>query len=507
MNSDGNQRLLSALDALSHEAGECTERARLCFLTVAEAASLASARAGALYLLDGQKLKLTAGWPEVRPPARDEIELGYGIAGWAAKNGKLLKASDKGGDASVAKFEQLAVPLVAAGAVTGVIHLEIASPHEVTEEEEKLLTRLAAHAGGLIKLVSEKRALRDERDLLEDILGSSPNGVIALDRRRRVLMMNSAAHRFTFTKDQPEAVKGNPVERYLPQPAFLEALDRVISGAELETIEIESGPAHAPGNFSVKIFRPVKLAWVGATVLMQDLTKQRKIDAEIQRMDRVASIGQLAAGIAHEIRNPLTGIAITLDILREQEKLTDAGGEMLADIMREIDRLEALIKGLLDYARPQPASRRPMRVAKALEWQRSFIEQCRKKEVACEIDIDANPKIEGDPEKLKQLFLNLAINALDATDAGGRVTIRSTFDRQGKLGPRVRVEVIDTGRGMDQATAGRVFDPFFTTKNEGTGLGLSIAHSIVEQHGGQIRIETAPGKGTTFAVSLPVHEE
>jgi signal transduction histidine kinase len=148
-----------------------------------------------------------------------------------------------------------------------------------------------------------------------------------------------------------------------------------------------------------------------------------------------------------------------------------------------------------------------MRVAKALEWQRSFIEQCRKKGVACEIDLEVNPKIEGDPEKLKQLFLNLAINALDATDTGGSVKIRSALEKTGRGGERVRVDVIDTGKGMDRQTAGRVFDPFFTTKNEGTGLGLSIAYSIVEQHGGSIDVQTAPGKGTTFGVSLPVHED
>jgi signal transduction histidine kinase len=240
----------------------------------------------------------------------------------------------------------------------------------------------------------------------------------------------------------------------------------------------------------------------GATLLVQDLTERRRIDEQVNRMARLASIGQLAAGIAHEIRNPLTGVGISLDILREGESLSPAGMSLLDDIGREIDRLEALIRGLLDFARPQPAQKRPMRVAKALEWHRTFAEQCGKKGVEFRLDLRENPKIEGDPEKLKQLFLNLALNALEATDEGGEVRMASDLVHT-VTGWCARVTVEDTGRGMDAEIAAQVFNPFFTTKSDGTGLGLAIAHSIAEQHGGRIDLESAPGVGTRFVVDLP----
>lgn len=349
--------------------------------------------------------------------------------------------------------------------------------------------------------------LRAERDFLEGILGGTPNGVIALDDSRRVLMTNNAARR-CFPKlggeSQPE---GRHIRDFISGEEFFARLDRVFSGKSgLETVNLsmDSGPDET--FIVVKIFGLRRGDSKGATLIIQDVTEQKKMDEQIRRMGRVASIGQLAAGVAHEIRNPLTGIAITLDILRDETGLSENGREMVADITREIDRLENLIKGLLDFARPLPASRRPMRLAKAVEWHRTFSEQCRKKGVRCEVDLAANPKIEGDPERLKQLFLNLAINALDATERGNSIHIKSFLDASTRLKEVVRVEVADDGKGMDEATVRRIFDPFFTTKNEGTGLGLSIAHSIVEQHGGKIEVKSKPGEGTTFTVELPCHE-
>ncbi len=359
-----------------------------------------------------------------------------------------------------------------------------------------------------LKIQAETIArLGAERDLLENILAGTPNGVMALNRDRTIVMINRAARRLFKIRKKDPPPEGTPVERFIMLPSFSEALARVLSGAsELETVEITLGSDPAERIFAVKIFRLKMGEMTGATLIIQDLTEQRKMDEQLRRMVRVASIGQLAAGIAHEIRNPLTGIAITLDIIRDEKGLSENGREMVADMSREIDRLEALVRGLLDFARPQPAQTRPMRLAKALEWHRTFSEQCRKKGVRCETDMVANPKIVGNPERLKQLFLNLAINALEATEPGGTVYLRTGLDASTRLKERARVEISDTGRGMDEATLRRIFDPFFTTKSDGTGLGLAIAHTIVEQHGGTMTVKSSPGGGTVFAVELPCHE-
>ena len=371
-------------------------------------------------------------------------------------------------------------------------------------EQALTASALGVEASAAARLID---GLRQERDLRENVLAGAPNGVIAVDAERRVILMNNAARHFFAEGEAPGLQQDNPVERYLPQQPLLERLQRVLSGAsDMEVLELSQGAAAHRRDYLINISPLCRGEARGATLVARDMTEQRRLDEQVLRIGRVASLGRVAAGIAHEIRNPLTGISITLDILREEQGLSAEGQEMITDISREIDRLEALIHGVLDFARPQPVQHRPMRLAKALEWHRTFREQCRKKGLSCHLDLEANPKIQGDPERLKQLFLNLAINALDATDPGGRVTLRTCVDDSPEGRRQVWVEIQDTGRGMDEQTVQQVFDPFFTTKNEGTGLGLSIAHSIAEQHGGTIEVTSAPGAGTTFRVELPAYE-
>ena len=478
-------------------------------LILTHAVSLVGGKAGGFYLVDGEagEVRLVASRPRGEKPIRAGKGSESTIADPTGQMATALKAGRDGFALKRLGTNRVAATVATEGKLLGLLVLAWEGERRFGAVEKRSLAAYAQVAAKFLSAATAIRELEGERDLLENILGGTPNGVIALDQNRRVIMMNKAARRYILPERMAEAVKGNPVERYLPQPEFAAKLADVLAKrSDLEKMELNLGEGTGKKNYSLKIFNLSRGPLNGATIILQDLTEQRKLDEEVARMGRVASIGQLAAGVAHEIRNPLTGIAITLDILRDQEKLTRGGTEMIEDISREIDRLETLIRGLLDFARPQDARRRPMRLAKALEWHRTFQEQCRKKGVAFSLELEANPKIEGDPERLKQLFLNLALNALDATEAGGKVTIRATLDASTRLNERVKVEVRDTGKGMDAQTVQRIFDPFFTTKNEGTGLGLSIAHSIVGQHAGAMDVASTPGIGTTFTVNLPCHE-
>jgi len=502
------QQLL-ALQRISRQMTSAGEISALLQLVVDEALKLTGADAGALYLVAGpqrERLRLGAWGGDDPAPGREEVPLGYGIVGWVARSGTALRASDRGGGRVPAEYatrrSQLAVPLVSDGRVLGVLAVTGTREEAFTPTHEELLSIFAAQAAKAIEAGRFLQQVREERDLRDRILSGTPNGVIALDGERRIVLMNQAARRLLGVSEAPE---GDPVERYLAAPPFLERVREVLDeGSRLEsaefTVPLKDGPHHILANvFPLEAKR-------GATVILQDLTERRRFDERVQRMSRLASIGQLAAGIAHEIRNPLTGVAISLDILRDEAGLSADGRSLLDDINHEIDRLEVLIRGILDFARPQPAEFRPIRLAKALEWHRTFREQCRNKGVQLRVDLRQNPRIEGDPEKLKQLFLNLAINALEAVPPGGEIRI---WAERLPDPPRswARIWVEDDGPGMDQQTLSQIFNPFFTTKNEGTGLGLSIVHSIVEQHGGRIDVQSRPGAGTRFAVDLPAMEE
>jgi signal transduction histidine kinase len=483
------------------------EIGKLLRVVVGEAMRLSGAEGGVLYLLDpdGETLKLEAWTGASPPPGREQIPVGYGIPGWVARSGAPLRVSDRSDRPSQVSYatrrSQLAVPLLSEGSVLGVLGVEGSNEEAFSEAHEEILGIFAAQAAKAIEAARFFQVIRQERDFRERILGGSPNGVVALDASRRVLWVNEAARRLLKLDGL-----GNPVERYLANPHFLESVRRVLRGEEdLSTDEVSFGIGLDARHLRVSTFSTGEGDAGGATLILQDVTEQRRLDAQVERMARLASIGQLAAGVAHEIRNPLTGIGISIDILREEQKLSTSGRALLDDMGREIDRLESLIRGLLDFARPQPVRRRPMRAAKALEWQGTFREQCRKKGVRFDWELRANPKIEGDPEKLKQLFLNLALNALEATEPGGEIRIRSELVKA-KGASWARVVVEDTGRGMAPEVLAQVFNPFFTTKSEGTGLGLAIAHSIVEQHGGRIDVQSEPGAGTRFIVELPAME-
>ncbi|MEW6487736.1 MAG: ATP-binding protein [Thermodesulfobacteriota bacterium] len=509
---EGNLAKIQQLLALQRVSRQMTaggELGDLLRMVVEEAMHLTGAQGGTLYLIDREdegQLALQAWSGEAPAPGRERIPLGYGIAGWVARGGRALRVSDRSAGreagAYASRRSQLAVPLVSEARVLGVLAVEGRGELGFTPTHEEILGLFAAQAAKAIEARRFLQEIRDERDLRDQILDGTPNGVVALDRGRHVTLMNRAARRFLGVAEAPE---GNPLERYLNVPAVHEEVSRVLADeGSGESIEV-AAPGHAAGGEEGRYLRVSAFPLAnrpGATLILQDLTDRRRLNERVQRMSRLASIGQLAAGIAHEIRNPLTGVAISLDILREEAGLSPEGRALLEDINREIDRLETLIRGLLDFARPQPPAFRPMRVAKALEWHRTFGEQCRKKGVDFRLELRDNPKLQGDPEKLKQLFLNLAINALEAVPAGGEIRVWAEA-LPGKAHPWVRVGVEDTGPGMDEETAAQAFNPFFTTKNEGTGLGLSIAHSIAEQHGGRIDLQSRPGRGARFTVDLP----
>lgn len=502
------QQLL-ALQRVSRQMTAGGEVGDLLRMVVEEAMHLTGAQGGTLYLIDREdegQLALQAWSGEAPAPGRERIPLGYGIAGWVARGGRALRVSDRSAGreagAYASRRSQLAVPLVSEARVLGVLAVEGRGELGFTPTHEEILGLFAAQAAKAIEARRLLQEIGDERDLRDQILDGTPNGVVALDRSRRVTLMNRAARRFLGVAEAPE---GNPLERYLNIAAVHEEVSRVLADeGSGESLEV-AAPGHVAGGEEGRYLRVSAFPLAkrpGATLILQDLTDRRRLHERVQRMSRLASIGQLAAGIAHEIRNPLTGVGISLDILRGEAGLSREGRALLDDINREIDRLETLIRGLLDFARPQPPAFRPMRVAKALEWHRTFGEQCRKKGVEFRLDLRDNPKLQGDPEKLKQLFLNLAINALEAVPPGGEIHVWAEA-RPGKAHPWVRVGVEDTGPGMDEETAAQAFNPFFTTKNEGTGLGLSIAHSIAEQHGGRIDLQSRPGRGARFTVDLP----
>lgn len=228
--------------------------------------------------------------------------------------------------------------------------------------------------------------------------------------------------------------------------------------------------------------------------------EQRERYRRMLRADRLATIGELAAGAAHEIRNPLTSIKSSLQYL-ESRCREETEKRLLGVALRETDRIDETLAALLSFSRPTEIRKEPCDLVELLEESAALVSlQARAKGVEVRTSFPPVPiVVEADGPQLKQVFLNVFLNAVQAMEAGGTLAVEAL--RAGSGRPLVRVT--DTGPGIPEEALEKVFDPFFTTKKGGTGLGLSICYTIVKAHGGEIEIRSRPGEGTTVLVSLP----
>ena len=250
-----------------------------------------------------------------------------------------------------------------------------------------------------------------------------------------------------------------------------------------------------------------------------EISQTKRLQAEIIRMDRMASLGVLASGIAHEIRNPLAGIKAMAQTLQEELEPGDSKNEYIERIVRQVNRLDELLKSFFSYARPQRPN--PVR-SKISDIVREVLPLFRRKIkdnniIVKEVYSRSLKEIFVDFHQIEQVFFNLIINAIDAMKEGGTLTIRARLpeetqpliDRRQRI-PKLfsdiynEITISDTGIGMDSETLNNMYNPFFTTKPNGTGLGLSIVYQIILEHGGQITVDSELDRGTTFKILLPV---
>lgn len=229
---------------------------------------------------------------------------------------------------------------------------------------------------------------------------------------------------------------------------------------------------------------------------------------KMQRTEQMVVIGELAAGLAHEIKNPLAGIKVSMEVLSEGATVPEEDREVILRVIDEIRRIELLIKNLLNFAKPPQPNLMFINVNDILDKTISFSlghpslspNATTAIKVFKDLD-DSLPELMADPMQLQQVFLNLLLNAIDAMPHGGTLTVKTSHDTASNS---VQIEISDTGKGIDEKLKDKIFQPFFTTKPKGTGLGLAITKRLIEQHGGSISVENHISEGTIFKVSFPV---
>ena len=228
---------------------------------------------------------------------------------------------------------------------------------------------------------------------------------------------------------------------------------------------------------------------------------------QMERADRLASVGEMAAGIAHEIKNPLTGIASAITIIKDDFSSSDPRTEIVNEVLEQVSRLDKTVNDLLFFGKPTQPEPTYIDINATLKKTLMFASRHRgSKDIEQRLDLqDDLPPVYVDPKQIQQVFLNLFLNSVQAMYQGGVLTIKSSL--QEKDCKWVEVSVADTGQGIPPQILEKIFTPFFTTKAQGTGLGLAICHKLVTQHGGTLSVASEDGKGTVFTVALPAFDQ
>jgi len=263
-------------------------------------------------------------------------------------------------------------------------------------------------------------------------------------------------------------------------------------------------------GFSVSPLKDSSDREMGNILIFQDLTRLREMEEHLKRADRLAAVGKMAAGIAHEIRNPLASISGSIEILKDDPGSSPQNQQLMGIVLREVNRLNTLIADFLLFARPFSPGKEKIHLNHLIE---EILQMFTRgpdfnQRIRLETQFQDDLHIQGDPHQIRQVFWNLLINAAQAMPEGGtlRVELRKNSSPPATSGGQTHgeISVIDSGTGIGEEELEKIFDPFFTTKEKGTGLGLSIVHSLVEGYGGKITVRSQLGMGTTFSVFLPL---
>jgi two-component system, NtrC family, sensor histidine kinase HydH len=347
------------------------------------------------------------------------------------------------------------------------------------------------------------RTLARMKTYTENVVESMADALISIDKEKRIVTLNRRAGEILGSEEKDLKGKGIGEVLGLDGEKLLQRGENtpIVRDEEIQ-VKQRSGK-EIPLSLSAAPLKDDLGQAIGSVLLLRDLREIRDLQEKVRRGERLASLGRLAAGVAHEIRNPLSSIRGFAQYFRNRFKDQKEELEYASIMVKEVDRLNRVITELLDFARPKTPHREPHSLENMFDQSLRLLQpELAKKQVEVEREIEPHlPLVRLDRDQISQTILNLLLNSLESIDAGGKIRIGL---RKGDSSPSIQIAISDTGRGIPREDLGRVFEPFFSTKRKGTGLGLAIVHQIVESHGGEVQVESREGEGTTFRITLPV---
>ena len=425
---------------------------------------------------------------------------------------KRLKKMDRVISRLNRRVSTVAVPLKIKKDVIGLIEADKNETQlNLTKKDIRLFSIFANHASMIIENARLYEVSLKEKNFAHNIQESTPNGLVAVNCNCMITTINREAEKmFGLTRQNVLGTNISEVfDEMITEPIY-NAINNfeTISNKEID-IRNNDGNRTILGLSTSLILDKDGVA-IGVLILFSDLTETKKTEELIRRMDRLTSLGQLSAGIAHEIRNPLASINFNVQMLGKRLASGAKEKTIIDDTLIGIERIKKLVKRVHDFAKAGSTLLNKGDINNVIVDSISLLKpQLKKKKIKTYVNFQKEiPLVVFDSLKMQQVFINLIINAMEAMPEGGILKITSTIENNHKNDTdQLFISITDNGLGISSQDYLKIFDPFFTTKPEGTGLGLSITHKILEQHNAFIDVESKEKSGTTFIVKFPLNTD
>lgn len=376
---------------------------------------------------------------------------------------------------------------------------------EVVAQYSSVVCQEKPEVESLRRLQTELQSAIDRSEqFLAHILKDSADAIITVDGKGRIIIWNKGAEAiFGFREDE---IVGHHIQRLLPpgreyelrqiedQTRLLGAVNsrltqwRTRDGKTIQVILTSTAIKDGEG------------AYAGSSLVVKDVTRQREMEELVRQAEHFSSIGRLAAGLAHEIKNPLAGIQGAIEVIKDRTT-GELEADILSEVLCEVGRIDKIVRDLLNYAKPKTAELKPLRLEPLVRHVIGLLKESGGKDVRFVVEGKPEARealVRGDGNYLEQVFMNLLLNSLEAMNGRGAIRVCFKEDQD-----TIQVRIHDSGPGVPLGMHGKIFDPFFTTKQTGTGLGLSICQRIMHEHGGTLTLDTDVKKGAAFIMKLP----
>ncbi|NUN48131.1 MAG: PAS domain S-box protein [Candidatus Brocadiae bacterium] len=403
----------------------------------------------------------------------------------------------------------LTLPLIARGNPFGLLFFSSRTAGAFVEAHARLAALIAGHISVALERSLLVEELRASKEYTEGILQNSADAIVVIDNDDRIRSWNRGAERmFGWTEEE---ILGKEFNVLIPEDLRLkgelrrvrEVVEREGFLAGYESVRVTRDGRRLTLSITATAIRDRAGRITGRSAILRDMTRLQKLQQDLVRSQSLAVVGELAATVAHEIKNPLAGISGAIQVIADAIPATDHRREIVSEILAQVHRLDETVRDLLVFARPWTLDLQEVDTVDIVHRVVSILrQQVKVQSVTIRTELPDILPMSADPRLLQEILFNLLQNGIDAMPRGG--TLRVTLDTENS---DAVLRIIDTGMGISPEHMARLFSPFFTTKTRGTGLGLAISRRMIEAHGGRVHVDSEVGKGTEVRVSLPLRPE